>query len=841
MRNTLITNQKGFSLVELAISMIVIGVLLVPALHGYSLFLEQEKKEETNAAVDSVDRALSNYVSLYGRYPCPARPNEVLGNVDYGREATSAPGVCEATGGITRVVGANATNGGNVLIGAVPFRALTLPHELAYDGNNNQLTYAVSEALTNDATFNNALGEIEILDGAGNPTLLNDATGETAIAHFAILSHGDNGIGARGREGGASGNCAAGTALEQENCDDDAVFRVARGGGESFDDVISFTTTDSVKEWQISAADEQNIHLRRTNNFAIGVAADESTAGFATAEVSLALPDDAVVLVENSGIAPGAAKADTICTTGGANCFRPDLIAGQFAEGESLECPPPGQPTRIYLVGIQNGAPICTDQLEFNCPAGEFATGFDTNGNLICDTEPPLSCADQMIATTCGPDRNVTAFFNGGTYYGTAFSGECHRIRTLDTDDIEDIVDSYDPTDPNFYDPGEGFDQAMQEIRDELDIYNNEIRTTQACGTNGTDALIRDTFQCVNGSWNTSPVRTIEKIENSEDFSGMGPLYNGGYHAAETNGLNYNSASPMSADGDNNDSNHDCWCREDYRLRTTGCSGGLAGQRFMIERHICPQTRHDWGRVYPTSGTWDTSFCGCQASSGPEQQTCSSYFGYSGNGISGFVDFTRTTSCSGSTPTTTDSGHDASNCYCPSRSDNIRTVNCPAGTTNSFTYDGQSYTGKAEIYESVWTCPTGTPGSAPVSSAGDAGYYASETLVHTEPCTCNSSLTQDYHEDCPAGYTGAGIDWELPYNCATSSYDAPSDSNKVAEDCHLCIWQAGTPRSPGETFSYGAEYEVGETCPACSGTGSCYEVVGPSEFEIWDGCYCAGQ
>ena len=834
MRNTLIRDQKGFSLVEMAIAMIVIGVLLVPALHGYSLFLQDQRRDETVTAVTTATQAIGNFRSIYGRYPCPARPDAVLGDADYGMESRAGD-QCVDAGDIVIVASNKALPNQDVAIGALPFRQLNLPHELIYDGENNQLTYAVTEMMTDDTTFANDMGGITVLDVDDNQLTTNPDS-----AHFIVISHSENNVGAISREGANVGDCATqAPVLERENCDRaDAVFR-AGAVGDAFDDITSFSVTDGIEQWQLSAANAQDIQLRRSTSFAIGPNTTDDTSSFATAEVALSVVDDATILVEDSTVVSdtGAVKSDSLCTTGGTNCFRPDLIAGQTAD-ESLTCD--GNPAGPYLIGIRNGTPVCTDEVDFSCPTGEYVTGFDSSGNLICDTEPPIACPDQVLTTTCGPARNVTSFFNGGTYYGYAFSGECHRIRELDDDDIDDIVDDYDPTDPNFYDPGGGFDQAMQEIRDEIDIYNNEIRTTEDCAATGTNALIRDTFRCENGAWNTTPVRVTEKLENTEDFSGFGPLYTGGYHPAEAPGVSYNSSSPMAVDPNNTNNQRDCWCREDYRLVTTGCGGGLAGQRFRIDRHICPQTQHSWQRVYPDSGSYNTGFCGCAESTSDEQMTCAAYYGYSGNGISGYVDFTRTVSCGTGSPVTTDSGHDDSACFCPDRNDTYRTEACPFGTTNNFTYNGTNYSGVENIYRTEWSCPTG-PAPAPVSGIGDAGSYGAETLVHNEPCVCNSSLTQAYHEDCPAGYQGAGIDWELPYNCTTSSFDPPSDANKVSEDCSKCIWQAGTPRSPGETFSYGAEYEVGDVCPACSGTGSCYEVVGTNEFEIWDGCYCAGQ
>lgn len=856
-------SEKGFSLIEMAISLMVIGVLMVPAIHGYSLYLAEQQKEQTNFSLDAAASALSNFKTAYGRYPCPARGNAVRGDADYGREwreevtpATVPPTYnCSLSASIDVVTSNSPVLAGglppntdaDVFIGVLPFRQLNLPHEVVHDGYNNRLTYAVTEALTKDEAFRNDRGGIEIVDTDGNQLI----EGNPFSAHFVLISHNADKAGAYTREGTVADACPGVTDPDNENCDrNDAIFVVGPEEAD-FDDKVFYITADNIKQWQLSNDDQQDIHLVRDKEaLAIGAGVTDDPTNFATAEISLNVIDDATVLVEDDSASGdlGLVRTGQICESGGTDCFSPSRISGTndnnplTPSGESIYCEDPTQP---YLVGIANDTAICTDEVFFNCPPGEFIEGFDSDGNLICNSAPPQSCADQNLPTTCGGTDDVSAFYQAGQWWGYGYSGQCYMIENLDDNDIDTILAGYDPTDPNFYDPGQGFDQAIADIQAHIDGLNNAVRTPQDCGPDGVTALVRDTFMCNNGVWNPTPAHRTEKIERSEDFSGFGPTYTGGSHPAETNGASYNPASPMSVDPDNNDWNRDCWCREDFRLVQTDCAGNAVGQRFRIDRHRCPQTTNHWNRVYPNSGGWSSALCGCSASSSNEQMSCRTHFGYSGNGIDGQVDFIRDTTCSGTTPTTTDHSFDASNCFCPLQPDNRRTVNCPFGYTNNFTYDGTSYTGVAEIYEEAWTCPTGAPGSAPVASVADAGYYEAETLVYDaaasgNACTCDSTLTQNYHEDCPAGFVGAGTDWVLPYNCTTDSFDPPSDANKVAEDCRRCVWVAGTARA-GNPQSFAATYEIGQDCPSCTGSGSCFDVVGADQYDVYDGCYCAGQ
>ena len=159
-------SERGYSLVELAIVLLIIGVLMVPATHIYSLYVKEQREIKTQNTLLETEEALNNFRSIYGRYPCPAAANAVPGDANYGRESrngSATPPTCTAVAnGVWSVTSDNTGLANrNVLIGAIPFRQMNLPDIYAYDGDGNRLTYAVTEMLTDDETYSDGNGGIQ--------------------------------------------------------------------------------------------------------------------------------------------------------------------------------------------------------------------------------------------------------------------------------------------------------------------------------------------------------------------------------------------------------------------------------------------------------------------------------------------------------------------------------------------------------------------------------------------------------------------------------------------------------------------------------------------------------
>lgn len=225
-------SRAGFSLVELAIVLLVISVIAGSAMSvglrksESGLFTVNEKR------MTMVEEGVAAYVSNRGFLPCPARPDLALTDANYGVEN------CAAT-----CVGA-APN--NFCTGMVPFVTLNISDELAFDGWGRRLTYGVDQRLTataanfrdtNPDDGNNATGlTVSIIGGAVR----------TADAIFVLVSHGPNGRCARDRNGAVIGCAVAGNVDEQENGDADRIFVQSPNRQANYDDVTRY-----MLKWQM--------------------------------------------------------------------------------------------------------------------------------------------------------------------------------------------------------------------------------------------------------------------------------------------------------------------------------------------------------------------------------------------------------------------------------------------------------------------------------------------------------------------------------------------------------------------------------------------------------------
>src|SRR5579864_6715963 len=66
--------QSGLTLVEVAISVAIAGILMAGAMELYQRVHAQRQLESTYDNMDAIIQALSIYVETAGRLPCPADP-----------------------------------------------------------------------------------------------------------------------------------------------------------------------------------------------------------------------------------------------------------------------------------------------------------------------------------------------------------------------------------------------------------------------------------------------------------------------------------------------------------------------------------------------------------------------------------------------------------------------------------------------------------------------------------------------------------------------------------------------------------------------------------------------
>lgn len=175
--------QRGFSLIEMAIVLVVIGIVLSGGLLAVSPVLQSSKENETNARMDRIEQALTLYVIRYGCLPCPAEPAIASG----GTNAGWSHGAAYYNSGCTTACDATTV----ATQGVVPWVTLGLSEAEGRDGFGQRIDYAVTAALvatngmmrTPPSTYPSGTITVQM-------STANASAQQTTAAAYALISHG---------------------------------------------------------------------------------------------------------------------------------------------------------------------------------------------------------------------------------------------------------------------------------------------------------------------------------------------------------------------------------------------------------------------------------------------------------------------------------------------------------------------------------------------------------------------------------------------------------------------------------------------------------------------------
>lgn len=227
------SRQHGFSLVEIAIVLVIVGLMVGGLLTPLSMQLEQRKAADTQRALDEAREALIGFAVRYGYLPCPA--------------VSAADGQEDRSG--NRCTGERRE-------GYLPWATLGLPR---LDAWNHLYRYSVTPAFADSADRFKLVTARDITvytrDGLGN---LAAATAPADIP-AVILSHGKNGYGATSDAGRLLANNSRSNEDEQNNTGADISFMArnasanrALPGGE-FDDMVVWVSPNILFNRMVAA------------------------------------------------------------------------------------------------------------------------------------------------------------------------------------------------------------------------------------------------------------------------------------------------------------------------------------------------------------------------------------------------------------------------------------------------------------------------------------------------------------------------------------------------------------------------------------------------------------
>lgn len=811
-------SHKGFTLVEIAVVLIIIGIMASTGIALYNQYRITSDIEKTVDHKDKILAEINSFFQTYGRYPCPASASAAPGSPLYGIEANNcnppASGTCQ--NGVCAVD--SQIPGRTIMIGSVPFKKLNIQERESYDAYLSRFTYAVTSGLTDADTYNPLEGGISITDGTALATSLVDPPN---TAHFVVFSHGRDKVGSRSRDGVLFSVCGG---TEAENCDGDEFF-VSREIDDDYDDIIEYHTQASPTHWK---SDEANTTVSMKTNEIMIVNARSN-------DPALNNPNDPdKVIIRKHSTDPedrGNIKVDNrvfaeeLCDEGQYNCFNPRRIAGQLTpeppttpgdpplyyedgSGNGMSCYTPGGPMR-YLRGVRNGGPDCTDEIVLECPDGQFISSI-VDGKIRCN-EYLRDCAETPVTTFCGDSRTLAQSPQGSVLH--EYSGECRYITDYDA--------TYFAT------------QTAGLTRNQVNAMvitpiNNGPRDVQSCDADRYSSLVRDTYVCRDTGWET--LTAHEKLYPWYNFTND-IYYPWSWHRAETG---HNGSDP-----NNNNGYHDCWCREDYRVQALECPNG-AWDGYRVQKHRCPQTIHHWETVF-------TSYeqCSCTPYTEIESISCNAHYeditGTATTGLSGNVHFTYNVTCNGNTPERQEPpiNVDISECQCLSGSEDVQTTACsPNYLRNSWIdQDGVQRNNIAQIDRTPWVCPSTTTAGLP-----DPGYLDwanTSTEVATDPCFCDPTRTVPRSLSCPEGQNGS-IYYDAPIDCSTG--DAVADTamwTETSRDCRGCKWSSG---SSFTLQGVGLGEERGTDCSCgSSNIPFCFKSHDANTSKVWTNCQCIEQ
>ena len=247
--------DRGFTLIEMAMVILVLGLMFAGSMRYYELYKKEKTLEDNDVTMSDVMDSLEEYRIDNGHYPCPASLSSPRNNGTYGFEFDGIPGTpqCEADAAAPVLAGncgSDPASGGglgvciqqglalpwddagsnlNVRIGALPFKDLALPEAAAYDSEGSRLIYVVSEELMSNATYRDQNGRVSIVDGDGNSVVADVETGVMGGARVLVFGPGKNKTGAFDLDGNMIEPCVGmnlGIHADTANCD----FLPASGG-----------------------------------------------------------------------------------------------------------------------------------------------------------------------------------------------------------------------------------------------------------------------------------------------------------------------------------------------------------------------------------------------------------------------------------------------------------------------------------------------------------------------------------------------------------------------------------------------------------------------------------
>jgi prepilin-type N-terminal cleavage/methylation domain-containing protein len=216
---------RGFTLVELAVALVVIALVLGMLVVPLGTQVDQQRINDTQKQLNLISEALLGFAIANGRLPCPA--SAAIASTAAGAGVENKPGAACALNE-----------------GVLPWATLGIAETDAW---GRRFTYRVTAAFADDPA--GGLLASFLLTDSGNITVTNGAVNISTNIVAVVVSHGKNGAGAYQSNGT---QLAPGTGDELENANGNATF-VSRLPDPNFDDLLVWITPNVLKARMVAA------------------------------------------------------------------------------------------------------------------------------------------------------------------------------------------------------------------------------------------------------------------------------------------------------------------------------------------------------------------------------------------------------------------------------------------------------------------------------------------------------------------------------------------------------------------------------------------------------------
>ncbi|OGS90656.1 MAG: prepilin-type N-terminal cleavage/methylation domain-containing protein [Gallionellales bacterium GWA2_60_18] len=232
--------NRGFSLMEMAIVLAIVGLLLGGLMPTLSAQMESRRINETRGQMNDIRDALTGFAIIKGRLPCPAD-----GTTAAGDELVTGSGVaavCTLTKGVLPwgTLGTSETDAWGRRFTYRVSHGVSSNFADGADGTGSascSITAGVSFQLCSIAT-------LEVRSASSGGTIV------AANVPAVVVSHGEDGLGAYPSGGGAQIGTATGD--EEENADDNNTF-VSKDHSTDFDDLLIWISPNTLVNRMVTA------------------------------------------------------------------------------------------------------------------------------------------------------------------------------------------------------------------------------------------------------------------------------------------------------------------------------------------------------------------------------------------------------------------------------------------------------------------------------------------------------------------------------------------------------------------------------------------------------------